>query len=219
MRATGGVVPPTRRGKRAFDIVVGTALAAVLSPVIVAVAVLVRVRLGRPVIYSQERPGLVGRPFTIYKFRTMVETTDATGRLLPSVDRTPPFGERLRALSLDELPELWNVIRGDMSLVGPRPLMMEYLPRYSPEQARRHEVRPGITGLAQVSGRNAISWEEKFALDVRYVETQGLLTDIGILIRTIGVVLSRGGVRYAESIDMPEFLGSEASRPTAGVGS
>jgi sugar transferase EpsL len=219
MRATGGFAPRTRRSKRAFDIVVGTALAAALSPVIAAVAVLVRVRLGSPVIYKQVRPGLGGRPFTIYKFRTMVETTDATGRLLPSVDRTPPFGARLRALSLDELPELWNVLKGDMSLVGPRPLMMEYLPRYSPEQARRHEVRPGITGLAQVSGRNAISWEEKFALDVRYVETQGLLADIGIMIRTIGVVFSRAGVRYAESIDMPEFLGSEASRPTAGVGS
>jgi len=207
------------RAKRAFDIVAGTTLATLLSPVIAIVAVLVRVRLGSPVIYRQVRPGLGGRPFTIYKFRTMVDAADASGRMLSSVERTPPFGQRLRALSLDELPELWNVLKGDMSLVGPRPLMTDYLPRYSPEQARRHDVRPGITGLAQVSGRNAISWEEKFALDVRYVDTRDLRMDIGILIRTVGVVLSRGGVRYAESVDMPEFLGSDASRPTVGVGS
>jgi sugar transferase EpsL len=207
------------RAKRAFDIVVGTGLATLLSPVIVIVAALVRLRLGSPVIYRQVRPGLGGRPFTIYKFRTMVDATDASGRMLPSVERTPPFGQRLRALSLDELPELWNVVKGDMSLVGPRPLMTDYLPRYSSEQARRHDVRPGITGLAQISGRNAISWEEKFALDVRYVDTHDLRMDVGILIRTVGVVLSRGGVRYAESVDMPEFLGSDASRPTVGVGS
>jgi sugar transferase EpsL len=213
--------PPHRqsKAKRAFDLVAATALATILSPVVVVVAVLVRVRLGRPVIYRQVRPGLGGRPFTIYKFRTMVDRTDASGRLLPSVERTPPFGQRLRALSLDELPELWNVVKGDMSLVGPRPLMTDYLPRYSPEQSRRHDVRPGITGLAQVSGRNAISWEERFALDVRYVDTHDLRMDIGILIRTIGVVLSRGGVRYSESVDMPEFLGNDASRPTVGVGS
>ena len=207
------------RTKRAFDLVAGATLAAILSPVIVIVALLVRARLGSPVLYRQIRPGLRGRPFTIYKFRTMVETTDASGRLLPSVERTPPFGQRLRALSLDELPELWNVLKGDMSLVGPRPLMTAYLPRYSPEQARRHDVRPGITGLAQVSGRNAISWEEKFALDVRYVDTHSVRMDLGILARTVGVVLSRGGVRYAESIDMPEFLGSDTARPPLGVGS
>lgn len=205
--------------KRAFDLVAATTLATILSPVIVVVAVLVRMRLGSPVIYRQERPGLGGRPFTIYKFRSMVDRTDASGRLLSSVERTPPFGQRLRALSLDELPELWNVVKGDMSLVGPRPLMTDYLPRYSPEQSRRHDVRPGITGLAQVSGRNAISWEEKFALDVRYVDTHNLRLDIGILVRTVGVVLSRGGVRYAETVDMPEFLGDDASRPTVGVGS
>jgi len=171
-------IPPQSRTKRLFDIVTATALATLLSPVIVAVAILVRAKLGRPVIFRQVRPGLGGRPFTIYKFRTMLYTTDAHGQLLPSVDRTPPFGQRLRALSLDELPELWNVIRGDMSLVGPRPLMTAYLPRYSPVQSRRHDVRPGITGLAQVNGRNAISWEQKFELDVRYVDTHDLATSI-----------------------------------------
>ena len=200
--------------KRAFDLVVATSAAVVLSPVIAVVALLVRLRLGSPVIFRQVRPGLEGRPFTIYKFRTMLETTDANGALLPSVARTPPFGQRLRALSLDELPELWNVIKGDMSLVGPRPLMTAYLPRYNPEQARRHDVRPGITGLAQVSGRNAISWEEKFALDVQYVDTHDLPMDVAILTRTIGAVLSGDGVRHSETVDMPEFLGTEA--PTAG---
>jgi len=183
------------RSKRLFDLVGATLLLIVLSPVVSVVAVLVRLRLGRPIIYRQQRPGLGGRPFTIYKFRTMLETTDANGRLLPSVERTPPFGQRLRALSLDELPELWNVVKGDMSLVGPRPLMIAYLPRYTAEQARRHEVRPGITGLAQVSGRNAISWEEKFALDVHYVEHHDIRMDLGILVRTAGAVLSRTGIR------------------------
>lgn len=202
------------RGKRLFDLVGATGLLVVLSPVMLVVALMVRLRLGTPVIYRQERPGLRGRPFTIYKFRTMVETTDATGRLLPSVQRTPPFGQRLRALSLDELPELWNVVKGDMSLVGPRPLMTSYLPRYNAEQARRHDVRPGITGLAQISGRNAISWEEKFALDVEYVERHSLRMDLGILARTAGAVVSRTGIRYGESVDMPEFLGTEGTSPT-----
>lgn len=201
--------------KRAFDLVVATTAAIVLSPVIAIVAILVRLRLGSPVIFRHVRPGLHGRPFTLYKFRTMLDTRDANGELLPSVERTPAFGQRLRALSLDELPELWNVIRGDMSLVGPRPLMTSYLPRYNAEQARRHDVRPGITGLAQVSGRNAISWEEKFALDVRYVETHDLPMDVAILTRTIGAVLSRDGVRHAEGVDMPEFMGTQ--EPTAGA--
>jgi len=203
------------RVKRAFDVVVGSCALIVLSPVMATVAALVRVRLGSPVIFRQVRPGLRGRPFTIYKFRTMVDTRDATGALLPSVARTPAFGQRLRALSLDELPELWNVVKGDMSLVGPRPLMTAYLPRYNAEQARRHDVRPGITGLAQVSGRNAISWEQKFALDVEYVDTHDLRLDLAILGRTIGAVLSGSGVRYSESVDMPEFLGTEASTPSA----
>jgi sugar transferase EpsL len=202
------------RSKRLFDLVGATLLLIVLSPVVSVVAVLVRLRLGRPIIYRQQRPGLGGRPFTIYKFRTMLETTDANGRLLPSVERTPPFGQRLRALSLDELPELWNVVKGDMSLVGPRPLMIAYLPRYTAEQARRHEVRPGITGLAQVSGRNAISWEEKFALDVHYVEHHDIRMDLGILARTVGAVLSRTGIQYGESVNMPEFLGTDGPSPT-----
>jgi len=207
--------PSSPRSKRLFDIVAATLLLIGLSPIMAVVALLVRVRLGAPIIYSQDRPGLGGRPFTIYKFRTMVETTDATGKLLPSVQRTPAFGQRLRALSLDELPELWNVLKGDMSLVGPRPLMLAYLPRYNAEQARRHDVRPGITGLAQISGRNAISWEEKFALDIRYVEEHSLRMDVAILARTAVAVLSRTGIRHGDSVDMPEFLGSDAPRPAS----
>ena len=202
------------RAKRVFDLVVATCALIVLSPVMAAVAALVRIRLGGPVIFRQSRPGLRGRQFTIYKFRTMLETTDANGALLPSTQRTPAFGQRLRALSLDELPELWNVIKGDMSLVGPRPLMTSYLPRYNAEQSRRHDVRPGITGLAQVNGRNGISWEEKFALDVEYVDTHDLPMDVAILARTIGAVLSGDGVRYSDTVDMPEFLGTEAPTPS-----
>ncbi len=206
--------PARDLAKRLFDLVAATALLLALSPVLLVVAVLVRRRLGSPVIYRQERPGLGGRPFTIFKFRTMVDTTDASGRLLPSVQRTPPFGQRLRALSLDELPELWNVIKGDMSLVGPRPLMTAYLPRYNAEQARRHDVRPGITGLAQVNGRNAISWEEKFAYDVQYVDQHSLTMDLAILARTAQAVLSRSGIRHGDGVDMPEFLGTVATSPS-----
>ena len=199
------------RSKRLVDLVVaGTALV-LLSPVFLVVALLVRLRLGQPVIFRHRRPGLRGRPFTLYKFRTMVDTRDEHGRLLPSVERTPPFGQRLRSLSLDELPELWNVLKGDMSLVGPRPLMMEYLPRYTIEQARRHDVRPGITGLAQVSGRNALTWEQKFALDVEYVDHHSLRMDLAILLRTIRAVLSREGIRHGENLDMPTFMGTQAS--------
>jgi lipopolysaccharide/colanic/teichoic acid biosynthesis glycosyltransferase len=209
----------TRAGdaaKRLFDIAGAVTLLTILSPVLLAVAVAVRLRLGRPILYRQVRPGLHGQPFTICKFRTMVDTTDENGVLLPSIQRTPAFGYRLRALSLDELPELWNVLKGDMSLVGPRPLMMSYLPRYSAEQARRHDVRPGITGLAQIGGRNAISWEEKFALDLRYVRQHSLRMDLAILLATARAVVSREGIRYGEGVDMPEFLGSEGPGPGAG---
>ena len=197
--------------KRMFDVVVAGILLVLLSPVILTIATVVRLKLGRPVIYRQRRPGLHGRPFTMYKFRTMLDATDERGELLEDSERTPPFGRRLRAMSLDELPELWNVLRGDMSLVGPRPLLMEYLPRYTREQNRRHEVRPGITGLAQVSGRNALTWEQKFALDVEYVERHDLRMDLSLLIGTLKVVLRREGIMHGDESEgyMPEFIGSE----------
>ena len=198
--------------KRAFDIVMASAALIVLSPLVIAISVLIRVRLGAPVIFKQQRPGLGGRPFTIWKFRTMTnELTDAAGNELEVEQRTPPWAFRIRSLSLDELPELWNVLKGDMSLVGPRPLLMAYLPRYSAEQARRHEVRPGITGLAQVSGRNALTWDQKFALDLQYVEQHDLRMDIDILLKTVGTVVSQEGVRHADQEDMPLFLGHEAA--------
>ena len=194
--------------KRLFDAVMSGCLLLLLSPLLIAIALLVRTRLGSPVIYRQERPGRGGRLFTIYKFRTMLASThDASGNPLTDHQRTPPLARRLRALSLDELPELWNVLKGDMSLVGPRPLLVEYLPRYTEEQARRHEVRPGITGLAQVQGRNAITWEEKFALDVKYVDGHDMRMDLDILIKTVTTVLSREGVSHSADIDMPFFLG------------
>lgn len=196
--------------KRLFDIVMSSCLLVLLSPLLLVVGLLVRIRLGSPVLFRQRRPGLGGRPFTMYKFRTMsCETTDADGNEIPTDARTPPLGRRIRAMSIDELPELWNVLRGDMSLVGPRPLLMEYLARYTPEQARRHEVRPGITGLAQVSGRNALSWEEKFVLDVEYVDHHDLRMDVGILVRTVDTVVSGSGVRQSAEIDMPVFMGSQ----------
>lgn len=202
--------------KRLFDIVIATCALIVLAPLMLALAVVVRIRLGRPVIFTQQRPGLGGKPFTIYKFRTLRNTTDANGDLLPSIDRADPSGQRLRASSLDELPELWNVIRGDMSLVGPRPLMMEYLPRYNAEQARRHEVRPGITGLAQISGRNDITWEEKFALDVEYVDDHDLRMDAAILLGTVRAVLSREGIQPEGASEVPDFLGTEGADPMPG---
>lgn len=201
----------TAVAKRLFDLVIASAALVLLSPILLAIAVLVRVRLGSPIIFRQQRPGLGGRPFTLYKFRTMInETVDAHGNEIDSVDRTPAWAYKLRSMSLDELPELWNVIKGDMSLVGPRPLLVEYLARYSPHQARRHEVRPGITGLAQVSGRNALGWEERLDLDVRYVDEHDMRMDLDILRRTIDTVISREGVRHAEDVDMPMFMGTDA---------
>lgn len=196
--------------KRLFDVVVAGSALVLLSPLLLAIALVIRVRLGSPIVFRQQRPGLGGRPFTLYKFRTMInETHDREGNEIDSVDRTPPWAYRLRSMSLDELPELWNVVKGDMSLVGPRPLLMDYLPRYSAHQARRHEVRPGITGLAQVSGRNAVGWTERFDLDVRYVDEHDLRMDLDILRRTVDTVVSREGVRYAEDVDMPMFLGDD----------
>jgi len=183
--------------------------ALVLSlPIQAATAALIRLRLGSPVLFRQTRPGLGGRPFEMRKFRTMVDL-DPARNLVTDDDRMTPLGLRLRALSLDELPTLWNVVRGDMSLVGPRPLLMRYLDRYTSEQARRHEVRPGITGLAQVNGRNAISWEEKFAWDVAYVDNMSLGEDLRIVAATVGAVVRRDGISAEGHETMPEFLGAQ----------
>jgi sugar transferase EpsL len=183
-----------RTGKRLLDLALTLPALVVLAPVIAVVAILVRLRLGAPVLFRQQRPGLQGRPFTLLKFRTMTDARDAAGALLPDAERLPPFGRFLRSTSLDELPELLNVIRGDMSLVGPRPLLMQYLELYSPRQMRRHDVRPGITGWAQINGRNALSWPAKFELDVWYVEHYSLWLDLRILARTLWKVLSREGI-------------------------
>jgi lipopolysaccharide/colanic/teichoic acid biosynthesis glycosyltransferase len=196
--------------KRAFDVVVSSAALVVLAPLIAVVALAVRINLGAPVLFRQQRPGRHGRPFTLLKFRSMRDARDAGGRVLPDGDRLTPFGRALRRTSLDELPELVNVLRGEMSLVGPRPLLMQYLPRYTPRQARRHEVRPGITGLAQVSGRNALSWEERFELDVWYVDHQSLRLDLAILARTAMKVLVGDGVSQPGHDTAMEFMGSDA---------
>jgi sugar transferase EpsL len=203
--------------KRLFDITVAGAALIILSPLTVGIAVVLRVEEGRPVLFRQSRPGLGGAPFTIYKYRTMrITETSADGKVLTDAQRTTRLGDLLRSLSLDELPELWNVVKGDMSIVGPRPLLMEYLPRFTPEQARRHDVRPGITGLAQVSGRNAITWEQRLALDVKYVDEHDLRMDLDIIIRTLGTVLSREGISHSDQETMPEFLGTQDPRATAG---
>ncbi|BET69351.1 sugar transferase [Opitutales bacterium ASA1] len=180
--------------KRLFDFCVALVALVVLAPVIAVVALLVRVKLGSPVLFRQERPGLHGRTFTLLKFRSMRDAVDAHGHALPDAERLPPFGRMLRSTSLDELPELWNVLKGEMSLVGPRPLLVKYLPLYTPEQARRHDVRPGITGLAQVNGRNRQSWEERFAVDVWYVDNRTFWMDLKILVRTVFKVLARHDV-------------------------
>jgi lipopolysaccharide/colanic/teichoic acid biosynthesis glycosyltransferase len=198
--------------KRLFDLLVtGLGLLALALPLLV-LAGLIRLKLGSPVLFRQVRPGLHGQPFEMVKFRTMTDECGAYGALLPDAQRLTPFGRFLRASSLDELPELWNVIKGDMSLVGPRPLLMEYLPLYTPEQARRHEVRPGITGWAQVNGRNAISWEEKFALDVWYVDNRSLWLDLRIVWMTVRKVVVRDGISAAGEATMPRFRGSEPNK-------
>jgi len=197
-----------RVGKRLFDLLLAVPTLVVLSPLLTVLALLVRVNLGAPVLFRQTRPGLHGKPFILYKFRTMTDARDAQGNLLPDAERLTAFGRFLRATSLDELPELWNVLKGDMSLVGPRPLLMQYLDRYTPEQARRHEVRPGITGWAQVNGRNALTWEQKFALDVWYVDHVSFWLDIKIIALTFWKILKREGINQPGQATAEEFFGS-----------
>ncbi|HEX8468417.1 MAG TPA: sugar transferase [Allosphingosinicella sp.] len=195
--------------KRLTDILLSAAGLVVLAPVLVAVAAAVAVALGRPVFFRQVRPGLHGRPFRLIKFRTMLDSVDSDGNPLDDAQRLTRFGRFLRSSSLDELPELWNVLTGDMSLVGPRPLLMRYLPLYSPDQARRHDVRPGLTGWSQVNGRNALGWPEKLALDTWYVDHRSFALDLKILLMTVAKVLSRSGIAAEGSETMPEFRGDE----------
>jgi sugar transferase EpsL len=194
--------------KRLFDLILSILALILLSPVLGLVSLLVRLKLGSPILFRQERPGLGGRPFTCYKFRTMTNTRDPQGNLCSDCDRLTFFGRLLRSTSLDELPELFNVLKGDISLVGPRPLLMQYLDRYSPEQMRRHEVKPGITGWAQVNGRNALTWEEKFKLDIWYVDHQSLWLDLKIIVLTIWKTLKREGISHSGQATMEEFKGA-----------
>ncbi|CAM5278680.1 undecaprenyl-phosphate glucose phosphotransferase [Thauera mechernichensis] len=194
--------------KRLFDFLMALFGLLVLSPVLAILAWQIRKKLGSPVLFRQTRPGLHGKPFQMVKFRTMRDAIGPDGQPLPDAERMTPFGSFLRSASLDELPELWNVLKGDMSLVGPRPLLMEYLPLYSPEQARRHEVRPGVTGWAQINGRNALSWDEKFRLDVWYVDNQSFWLDLKILALTVKKVFVREGISAAGEATMPRFTGS-----------
>lgn len=195
--------------KWVFDLIVAVPALVLLMPVMGAIAICVRFKLGTPVIFRQPRAGRNGQPFTLYKFRTMTDERDAAGNLLPPVARLTSFGRFLRSTSMDELPQLWNVVRGDMSLVGPRPLLLDYLPLYTPEQARRHRVRPGVTGWAQVKGRNALTWEEKFALDVWYVDHLGLVLDLKILLLTLERIVRRDDVNTRNGALMPRFMGSQ----------
>lgn len=197
--------------KRGLDIVGASVGLLLLSPVILVVALLIRLKLGRPVLFRQARPGLGGRAFSMIKFRTMTDARNSQGELLSDAQRLTSFGRWLRSTSIDELPELWNVLRGDMSLVGPRPLLMEYLPLYSREQARRHEVRPGLTGWAQVNGRNALSWNEKFALDIWYVDNRSLFLDLRILMATVVRVIRRQGISADGEATMAPFTGNETA--------
>ncbi len=203
--------------KRVFDVVLASLGMLLLAVPLLLLICMVRVRLGKPVFFRQMRPGLHGEPFYILKFRTMTDARGPDGELLPDPERLTKFGAFLRSTSLDELPELWNVLKGDMSLVGPRPLLMEYLPRYSPEQKRRHLVRPGITGLAQISGRNTISWEEKFRLDVWYVDHVSVWLDIVILWKTVIKVVAREGISAAGEFSAPRFMGSKRSASDADI--
>lgn len=196
--------------KRLMDVLLAGLALLLLGLPLLLLAAVIRLRLGSPVLFRQIRPGLRGRPFTMVKFRTMTDARGPDEELLPDAQRLTPFGRFLRATSLDEMPELWNVLRGDMSLVGPRPLLMEYLPLYTPEQARRHAVRPGITGWAQVNGRNALSWEDRFKLDVWYVDHRSLWLDLRILWLTVCKVLQREGIHATGEATMPKFTGSKS---------
>ena len=220
----GGVPAPARRPgwwpgwpKRAFDLVVAAVGLILLAPLLGATALTIRLVLGRPVIFAQRRPGRHGRPFVLYKFRTMSGARAADGRLLPDRERLTRLGRLLRRTSLDELPELVNVVRGDMSLVGPRPLLMEYLPRYTREQARRHDVRPGISGWAQLNGRNTLPWERRFALDVWYVEHQSFRLDIRILVATVWHAVAQVGVSQPGEGPEEHFRGRETTTPAPDI--
>lgn len=195
--------------KRPLDFILSLIALICLSPILLIVAILVRVKLGSPVIFKQKRPGKDEKIFTLYKFRTMTDEKDELGNLLPDSQRLTKFGKFLRSTSLDELPELINIIKGDMSIVGPRPLLVQYLERYNKEQRRRHEVRPGLTGLAQVSGRNAISWEEKFNKDVEYIDNITFIGDVKIVFKTVMNVIKKDGISSETSVTMEEFMGSE----------
>lgn len=194
--------------KRLFDVIVSLSVLVAFSPILLLVALLVRTKLGSPIFFTQIRPGLHGKPFKMVKFRTLTEQKDESGNYLPDADRLTSFGALLRSTSLDELPELWNVLKGDMSLVGPRPLLMEYLPLYTPEQYRRHEVRPGVTGWAQINGRNAIDWETRFQLDVYYVDHQSFWFDMKIIVLTAAKVLRREGIQQEGQATVTKFTGS-----------
>ncbi len=195
--------------KRPLDLILASAGIVILSPVMGVTALLVRTKLGSPVLFTQDRPGRDGKIFKLYKFRSMTDEKDENGNLKPDEIRLTPFGKKLRATSLDELPELINIIRGDMAIVGPRPLLVRYLPRYNEHQARRHEVRPGFTGLAQVHGRNSLTWQERFDWDVKYVDHITFLTDLKILLDTVSVVIKKDGITSETSATMEEFMGNE----------
>ncbi|UIZ99535.1 sugar transferase [Acinetobacter johnsonii] len=200
--------------KRLLDIIIASIALILLSPLYAFVAYKVKKNLGSPVLFRQVRPGLHGKPFEMIKFRTMKDAMDEQGNLLPDSERLTPFGKMLRSTSLDEMPELWNVIKGDMSIVGPRPLLMEYLPLYSPEQAKRHDVRPGMTGHAQVNGRNAISWEQKFKLDTWYVENQSTVLDFKIMLKTVQKVIAKDDISAEGEATMTKFTGSKSEDNT-----
>jgi lipopolysaccharide/colanic/teichoic acid biosynthesis glycosyltransferase len=195
--------------KRTFDFMFAAISIVVLAPLMGVVALLIYLKLGAPAFYRQERPGLHGKPFELVKFRSMLNAFDAEAKLLPNDQRMTPFGQLLRSLSLDELPELWNILKGDMSLVGPRPLLMDYLPLYNERQSKRHEVRPGLTGWSQINGRNSISWEEKFEFDIWYIENASFGLDIKIILMTLLKVLRREGISHEGNVAMPRFRGSD----------